>query len=203
MTASGGGGAKIVVATRNRGKLREIRSILAGIDLVSVTEFDVPEVEETGDTFEENAALKARAVAAATGLPAIADDSGLTVPALGGEPGVHSSRYSAEGTDAKNNDLLLVKVRERGLDRPEARFVCVAVFASPEGVLESVRGEVEGEILDRPRGENGFGYDPLFFCPELGKTFAEALPVEKESVSHRGRAFRRLAEAIGRRLEGS
>jgi XTP/dITP diphosphohydrolase len=194
---------RIVVATRNPGKLREIRAILADLpaELVPVSDFDVDEVEETGETFEENAELKARAVAAATGHLAIADDSGLEVPALGGEPGVRSSRYSAEGTDAANNELLRRRIRERGLDRPEARFVCVAVLASPEGVLERARGEVTGEILESPRGENGFGYDPVFHSRELGRSFAEASSVEKESVSHRGRAFRELAAALRTRLE--
>jgi XTP/dITP diphosphohydrolase len=194
---------RIVVATRNRGKLREIRSILSGlpVELRSVAEFDVEEVEETGVTFEENAARKAATVARATGLWAIADDSGLEVPALGGEPGVRSARYSREGTDARNNELLLENVRALGLERPAARFVCVAALASPEGVLETVRGEVEGELLASPRGENGFGYDPIFFSPDLGKTFAEASPVEKESVSHRGRAFRALLAALSRHLE--
>jgi XTP/dITP diphosphohydrolase len=196
---------RVVVATRNPGKLREIRSILAEVpaDLVPVTEFDLPDVEETGATFEENAALKALAIARGTGHLAIADDSGLEVPDLDGEPGVRSARYSPEGTDAANNALLRRRVQEAGLERPTARFVCVAVLAAPEGVLESVRGEVEGALLDAPRGENGFGYDPLFMSPDLGKTFAEASPAEKESVSHRGRAFRELAKAVLRRLEGA
>ncbi|MHC4472429.1 MAG: RdgB/HAM1 family non-canonical purine NTP pyrophosphatase [Planctomycetota bacterium] len=203
MRSDEGGLRRIVVATRNPGKLREIREILSRVPavLVPVSDFDVAEVEETGETFEDNAGLKALAVARATGSLAIADDSGLAVPALGGEPGVRSSRYSPEGTDERNNALLLGRVRELSLVEPEARFVCVAVLASPDGILESVRGEAVGVLLDEPRGENGFGYDPLFFSPELGKTFAQASSVEKGSVSHRGRAFRKLAESLLRLLE--
>jgi len=189
---------KIVLATRNMGKLREMREILREVKVELTTAADVgaPEVEETGSTFEENATLKALAVARASGLMAIADDSGLEVPALDNDPGVHSSRYSTEGTDAANNVKLREEIRRRGLTRPPARFVCVMVLATPEGVKFTVRGEVEGEIREEPRGESGFGYDPVFFCPELGKTFGEAKPVEKESVSHRGRALRRLAELL-------
>ena len=189
---------KIVLATRNRGKLREMREILRDVEVELVTAEDVgaPEVDETGSTFEENAVLKAVAVAKASGLMAIADDSGLEVPALDNDPGVHSSRYSAEGTDASNNRKLREEIRRRGLTRPAARFVCVMVFATPDGVKFTVRGEVEGEIADEPSGESGFGYDPVFFCPELGRTFGEAKPVEKESVSHRGRALRKLAKLL-------
>jgi XTP/dITP diphosphohydrolase len=189
---------KIVLATRNRGKLREMREILRDVDveLTTAEEVGAPDVEETGVTFEENAALKAEAVAKASGLWAIADDSGLEVPALGNEPGVRSARYSEEGTDAANNRKLRAEIDRRGLTRPAARFVCVMVLATPEGVKYTVRGEVEGEITPEPRGENGFGYDPVFFCPELGMNFGEASSVEKESVSHRGRALRKLAELL-------
>ena len=189
---------KIVLATRNRGKLREMREILRDVEVELVTAEDVgaPEVEETGSTFEENATLKAVAVAKASGLLAIADDSGLEVPALDNDPGVHSSRYSEEGTDAANNLKLREEIRRRGLTRPAARFVCVMVLATREGVKFTVRGEVEGEIAAEPSGESGFGYDPVFFCPELGRTFGEAKPVEKESVSHRGRALRKLAKLL-------
>jgi XTP/dITP diphosphohydrolase len=189
---------RIVLATRNPGKLREIRAIFAElpVDLVSAADVDAPEVEETGETFLANATLKAIAVARASGLWAAADDSGLEVPALGGAPGVRSSRYSEEGTDAANCARLIAEMRARGLERPEARFVCVAVLASPDGILATARGEVEGVLLDAPRGENGFGYDPLFFHEGLGRTFAEVAAAEKESVSHRGRAFRALASAL-------
>ncbi|MBD3160618.1 MAG: RdgB/HAM1 family non-canonical purine NTP pyrophosphatase [Candidatus Latescibacteria bacterium] len=193
----------VVLATRNPGKLREIRRILADCpaELVSAAEVDAPEVEETGETFEENAILKAKGVAKATGLWAAADDSGLAVDALGGLPGVRSARYSEEGTDAANNLKLREEIRRRGLSRPSARFVCAVALATPAEVLHVVRGEVEGVLLDEPRGENGFGYDPLFFCPDLGRTFAEARPEEKERVSHRGRAFRALARFLEPLLE--
>jgi len=188
----------IVLASRNRGKLREIREILAGFpaDFVTAEDVSAPEVEETGETFEENARLKAVAVAKATGLRAIADDSGLSVDALGGAPGVHSSRYSVEGTDEANNAKLTATVAEMGLIRPAARFVCVIVLATPEGIHTEVRGEVEGEIVPNAGGTEGFGYDPLFFSPELGKTFGEATSGEKATVSHRGRALRKLREAL-------
>jgi XTP/dITP diphosphohydrolase len=188
----------IVLATRNPGKLREIRAILSecSAELVSAKDVDAPEVAETGETFEENAILKARGVAAATGLWAAADDSGLAVDALGGLPGVRSARYSEERTDAANNRKLREEIRKRGLSRPAARFVCAVALATPTEVLHVARGEVEGVLLDEPRGENGFGYDPLFFCPLLGTTFAEARPEEKERVSHRGRAFRALARFL-------
>lgn len=185
---------RVVLATRNPGKLREIRRILDGFpsEFVTADEAGAPEIEETSDTFSGNARLKAVGIAAATGGLALADDSGLEVPALDGEPGVRSARYSVEETDAANNRKLLAEVRRRGLDRPAARFVCVIVLAGPEGVIEEVRGEVDGEIVPGPRGSGGFGYDPIFFCPELGKTFGEATADEKASVSHRGRALRKL-----------
>lgn len=189
---------EIVLATRNPGKLREMRAILADVAAAffSAEEVGAPDVEETGDTFEENASLKAVAVARATGLPAIADDSGLAVDALDGAPGVRSARYSEEGTDAANNLKVLDEIRRRGLTRPAARFVCVMVLASPEGVLHTARGEVEGVIVDGPQGSGGFGYDPIFFCPELGKTFGNSTQEEKESVSHRGRALRALKASL-------
>jgi len=192
----------IVLATRNPGKLREMRSIMAGapVELVSADSLDAPDVEETGETFEENAALKATAVARATGHLAIADDSGLSVDALDGAPGVRSARYSEEGTDAANNEKLLRVLDEKGLVRAAARFVCVMALASPDELLESVRGEVEGEIVPGPQGSGGFGYDPIFHSPELGKTFGSATPEEKEGVSHRGKALRKLRSILLERL---
>ncbi len=186
---------RIVLASRNEGKLREMRALLAALpaDFVSAAEAGAPEVEEHGETFEENAAAKAVAAARATGSWAIADDSGLAVPFLKGAPGVRSSRYSTAGTDKANNEKLLAELRRIHLLWPAAKFVCVAVLASPEGVLRSARGEVAGAIATEARGTNGFGYDPLFFCHEIGKTFGEATPEEKAAVSHRARAFRLLA----------
>jgi len=189
---------RIVLASRNPGKLRELRALLDGLpaELVSADEAGAPDVEETGTTFEENAELKALAVARATGCRAVADDSGLAVDALDGAPGVRSARYSEEGTDEANNRKLLAEIRARGLVRPAARFVCVIALATPEGVEHRVRGEVEGEIVENPAGTGGFGYDPVFHCPEIGKTFGDATPEEKASVSHRGRALRRLREVL-------
>lgn len=194
---------EIVLATRNPGKLREMRSILAGaaVALIPAADVDAPEVEETGETFEENAVLKALAVAEASGRWALADDSGLAVDALGGAPGVRSSRYSGEGTDAANNRRLGEEIAARGLVRPAARFVCVMALASPGRVLCLTRGEVEGHIVPEPRGTGGFGYDPLFYCPEIGRTFGEARPEEKEAVSHRGRALRRMAGRLPELIE--
>jgi XTP/dITP diphosphohydrolase len=188
----------IVLASRNRGKLREIERILEGFPATFVTAEDVgaPEVEETGETFEENARKKAVETAAATGHWALADDSGLAVDALGGAPGVRSARYSVEGTDDANNAKLWRTVQEMALTRPSARFVCVIVLATPDGVHTEVRGEVEGVIVANAGGTEGFGYDPLFFSPELGKTFGEATAEEKSGVSHRGRALRKLREKL-------
>jgi XTP/dITP diphosphohydrolase len=163
---------------------------------VTAEEVGAPDVDETGETFEENARKKAIEIAVATGGWALADDSGLVVDALGGEPGVRSARYSVEGTDDANNAKLLQVVGERGLSRPAARFVCVIVLATPDGVHTEVRGEVEGEIVPNEGGAQGFGYDPLFYCPELGKTFGMATSEEKAGVSHRGRALRRLRDAL-------
>lgn len=189
-------GPTIVLASRNPGKLRELRALMDGYpaEFVSAPETGAPEVEETGDTFEANATKKAVEVARSTGHPAIADDSGLVVDALGGAPGVRSSRYSDAGTDAANTAKLLAELRARGVERAAARFVCVVVLATPEEVLFSARGEVEGEILPEPRGDGGFGYDPVFLCPEIGKPFGEASPGEKAAVSHRGRALRKLRD---------
>ena len=193
---------RIVLATRNRGKLGELKRLLEGVDVVLLTadEVNAPDIEETGETFEENAELKALAIARASGLLAIADDSGLTVPDLGGEPGVRSARYSPEGTDQANNSRLRAEMARRALDRPRARFVCAMSLADPSGILATVRGEVEGRLLAEPRGENGFGYDPLFFHAGLDKTFAEASAEEKQGVSHRGQALRKLVEHLMARI---
>ncbi|MCU0725287.1 MAG: RdgB/HAM1 family non-canonical purine NTP pyrophosphatase [Planctomycetes bacterium] len=194
---------RIVLASRNPGKLRELGALLAGlpVELLLASEAGAPEVPEDGATFEENAAAKARETARATGLDALADDSGLEVPALDGAPGVRSARYSPEGTDAANNLRLRGEIARLRLHRPAARFVCVVAFAAPDGeVLNLSRGEAAGYLLPEPRGRNGFGYDPLFFSPELSKTFAEATPEEKAGVSHRGRALRAFRAFLEPRL---
>ncbi|HMF39720.1 MAG TPA: RdgB/HAM1 family non-canonical purine NTP pyrophosphatase [Polyangia bacterium] len=195
---------RVVLASRNRGKLREIVPLLAGLDLDLVTVDEVApacELREDADTFEANALAKARQAAAATGLAAIADDSGLEVDALAGAPGVYSARYAGlPSDDARNNAKLLDALRGVPRDRRQARFRCVAVFVDPGAGVEIVRdGDCRGEILAEPRGDLGFGYDPLFLVPALRRTMAE-LPIdEKNRLSHRAAAFRALAEALARR----
>lgn len=182
----------LLVATTSAGKLREISAALAGlgIELLDLRDRPVEMPEETGASFEENAALKARAALAATGLPALADDSGLEVDALGGEPGVLSARWENLPDDAARNRRLLERLEGRA--NRSARFVSALALALPDGREHSFRGEAAGWITQRPRGEHGFGYDPLFHSSELGKTFAEASREEKGSVSHRGRALAKM-----------
>ncbi|MDX1619581.1 MAG: RdgB/HAM1 family non-canonical purine NTP pyrophosphatase [Nitriliruptorales bacterium] len=192
---------RVVLASGNRSKLVELRRILEGLDveLVPMLEFDLEGAEETGDTFEENALIKARAVAAATGLPALADDSGLEVDALGGAPGVHSARYAGIETDDIANNR---KLREELAAIPEqertARFVCVAALVTPDGREWTERGTMEGRIVDEPRGEGGFGYDPLFVSEGETRTNAELSPEEKDARSHRGEAFRAIRDDVAR-----
>lgn len=188
------------MASGNAGKLREIAKILGDLDIevLPQSEFGVSDAEETGTTFVENALIKARHAAAATGLPAIADDSGIAVDALDGRPGVYSARYAGPGaTDADNNALLLQELAgvpdtERG-----AAFHCVACCVFPgEGEPIIAAGEWRGRILSEPRGEGGFGYDPLFFVPEAGCSSAELSAQEKNRRSHRGKALRDLARQL-------
>ena len=194
---------RLLIATSNPGKAREFRQMLGDerfewLDLSSHPHIEP--VEETGSTFRANACLKASHYAKAANAWALADDSGLAVDSLGGKPGVHSARWAAmhndgEGDEA-NNALLLRQLREHSHPRA-ARFVCVLALADPRGrVMLTTYGEVEGEIIDNPRGTNGFGYDPLFFVPALGKTTAELSPDEKHAISHRGKALRRMRELI-------
>jgi XTP/dITP diphosphohydrolase len=195
----------LVIASRNRHKIREIREILVGLPVVlrGLDDFeDVPEVVEDGDTFSANARKKAVEVAAATGEWALADDSGLVVPALGGRPGVRSSRYAGEdATDEDNRRLLIREIREAGLERPEAAFRCCAVLARPDGtVLEEVEEGCPGRILGEERGTSGFGYDPLFLDEEIGRTFAEIPAEEKNARSHRARALQALRPRLEARL---
>jgi XTP/dITP diphosphohydrolase len=194
---------RLVLATRNRGKLAELRRILAGLDvaLLSAADAGVGEVEETGSTFAENALLKARAAVAATGLPCVADDSGLEVDALDGEPGVRSARYAGQHGDDEAN-LRLVLERLRGEQRREARFVCCAALVTPDGREQVVQGELHGRIAERPLGSGGFGYDPVFVPAGEHRTAAELTPAEKDAISHRGRAFRTLRPAVAELLEG-
>ena len=194
---------KVVLATRNRGKLAEIVRLLgeraAGLQLITIDEI-APDarLDEDGDTFEANALAKARQAAAATGLPAIADDSGLEVDALDGAPGVYSARYAGEPSDdLRNNQKLLAAMRDLPADRRGARFRCVAAYVDPARQIELVRsGACEGEILPVARGSLGFGYDPLFLIPHLALTMGE-LPIdEKNQLSHRAIAFSALATVL-------
>ena len=194
---------QVVVATANQHKLTEIRAILADagleVELVAMTELDVPSPEEDGDTFEANALIKARACARATGLPAIADDSGLAVDALEGAPGVHSAYYAGtHGDDEANNAKLLEELAEVPDERRTARFVCAAVAVGPGGTEVVLRGEMPGRIGHQARGEHGFGYDPLFVADDTGdeRTNGELAPEDKDAISHRGAAFRMLADHL-------
>ncbi len=191
---------EIIVATRNRGKLAEIRDALSdlGITLYSLEDFpDVPEVIEDGETFYENAVKKARETAWHTEKLALADDSGLVVDALGGEPGVYSARYAGEDADDRmNNEKLLEELQDVPEKNRTARFICVIAVASPDGELINAHGASEGRIMDEPRGEEGFGYDPLFYSVEAGAGFSEISREEKLKVSHRGRALRELKEKL-------
>ncbi|MBW3604901.1 MAG: RdgB/HAM1 family non-canonical purine NTP pyrophosphatase [Actinobacteria bacterium] len=184
---------RVVLATHNRHKVEEVRRILDGlpVELVSGLDVDLPEVDETGETFTENALLKARACAHVTGLPAVADDSGLEVDALGGDPGVRSARYAGgHGDDDANLRRVLDELgaaTARG-----GRFVCVAALVTPDGHEITVTGTMEGAITAEPRGDGGFGYDPIFVTVGQQRTNAELSPDEKDAISHRGAAFRAL-----------
>jgi XTP/dITP diphosphohydrolase len=184
---------RVVLATRNRHKVVELRRILAGapIDLVSGRDLELPEVEETGDTFAANALLKADACVAATGLPSVADDSGLVVDALDGEPGVRSARYAGEDADDDAN-LHLVLERLGDARQRSARFVCVAALVTPDGARITEEGVMEGALTAAPRGDGGFGYDPIFVAVGKQRTNGELTPAEKDAISHRGAAFRAL-----------
>jgi XTP/dITP diphosphohydrolase len=190
---------RVVVASSNAGKLAEIRRLLGGFRLIAQDELGIAPAPEDAPTFIENAIAKARGAARASGLPAIADDSGLEVDALGGAPGVRSARYAGEhGNDSANTARLLAELaRHSGVSR-KARFRCVAIFlARAEHPVPIVaEGSWEGEIAMEPRGETGFGYDPVFYLPELGKTAAELAPEEKNRLSHRAQAFAILRERL-------
>ena len=200
---------KLLAATRSSGKQREIRRILepAGFDAVFPEDVGLWETEyeatiETGESFEGNARRKAEYFARLSGLPTVADDSGLEVFALGGAPGVRSRRFAGaaggpDEVDAANNAELLRRLRGAAESRRRARYRCVLVFLrDPSSVPEVFEGVAGGRILEEPRGSGGFGYDPLFYSDELGKSFGEATPDEKDAVSHRGRALRGLAAAL-------
>ncbi len=191
---------RLALATGNPGKLTEFREALTELpfELASATELGVTRFPpETGAGYEENALVKAAHVALETGLVSLADDSGLEVDALGGEPGVHTARFGGPGlNDGERMAYLLQRLRQVPGGPRTARFVSVIVLATPGGAVHSFRGESEGLILEGPRGAGGFGYDPIFYSPELGKSFAEASLEEKRSVSHRGRALAELARWV-------
>jgi XTP/dITP diphosphohydrolase len=190
----------ILVATRNPGKLREYAHLLADlpVEWLTLDQAGITlEVEETGDSFLTNARLKAAAYARAGGLPTLADDSGLEVDALGGAPGVNSARYAGPGaSDRERYELLLSKLKGVPQAQRSARFVCVVAIAMPHGAIRTTRGEVRGRIIDQPRGEHGFGYDPVFWLEERGCTMAELPPDEKNKISHRARALRAMRPTL-------
>ena len=184
----------LVLATRNEGKISEFKELIAGfgIDIKSLKDFGpIPLVEEDGTTFEDNAYKKASFTAKVLGLPALADDSGLMVEALGGMPGVRSARYAGEGAaDRENNHKLLEVMKD--VNKRNANFMCIIAIAVPAGPALIYEGRCDGHITREPMGQNGFGYDPLFYFPPLKKTFAQMGPEEKNQVSHRGKAMAEL-----------
>jgi XTP/dITP diphosphohydrolase len=198
--------ARVVLATRNAGKLSELRTILTeamlDVELVGVDAFpELDDVVETGESFAANALLKAHAVSAATGLPAIADDSGLSVDALNGMPGIFSARWSGRhGDDEANLQLLLAQLSDVPDDRRGAEFVCAAVYVDPGGTQLVVEASMRGVLTRERRGDNGFGYDPIFAVD--GRTTAEMSAADKNAISHRGKAFRALAEQLRSHVVG-
>lgn len=191
---------KLIFATGNAGKMKEIRMILADMDyeILSLKDAGIDiEIDENGATFEENAIIKASTIAKATGCLTLADDSGLEVDALNKEPGVLSARYMGEDTsyDIKNRSIIQRLEGIEGEDR-SARFVCVIAAVYPDGSTHTSRGTIEGVIAHEPSGEQGFGYDPIFYLPEYGRTTAELEPQEKNAISHRGKALRAIKEVL-------
>jgi len=192
-------GSTLVVASHNPGKVREIRDLLApfGLETKGAAELALPEPEETGTTFAANAELKARAAAAASGLPALADDSGLAVSALGGAPGIYSARWAGPSKDFPiamtrvERELAAMNARDHS-----AKFVCALALVTPAGSCETFEGEVHGTLTFPPRGARGFGYDPIFVADGMSETFGEIEPAKKHAISHRARAFAKLIEAL-------
>lgn len=193
---------RLVFATGNQGKVNEFRQMLGdSFEIVSMKDLDVDiEIVEDGKTFEENAVIKAKTVMEAVGEMVLADDSGFEVDYLNGEPGIYSARYMGEDTpySVKNAELLR---RCEGVpeEKRDARFVCVIACACPDGTVDTVTGVIEGKLAHEPKGENGFGYDPIFFLPERGCTTGELPPEEKNAISHRGIAVRKMVEILKKR----
>lgn len=185
----------IVLASGNKHKVKEIRELLPEFEIISCLEAGfVGDIEENGLTFYDNALIKAKTVSTALNLPALADDSGICVEALNGEPGIYSARYAGDGVDKHNNELLLKNMQ--GKENRKAKFVCCMVYYKPNGEIITASGETCGEILDKEYGENGFGYDPLFFSYDLNKCMGLATDAEKNSVSHRFRAIEGIKEKL-------
>ena len=197
---------KIILATQNQGKVRELQELLSDEDIEVLSLLDIPDwedVEENGETFADNAALKARAAVLRTGLIALADDSGLEVDALDGRPGVYSARFAGEPKDdERNNDKLLQLLEVVSDDKRTARFSCALVLATPDGEEFLTEGTVEGRILRQRRGKGGFGYDPLFFVAEFARTMAELNLAQKNKLSHRAQAFHKVIPIL-QALKGS
>lgn len=192
---------KVVLASKNKHKLEEISKITEKFDMELVLESELGvdiDVEETGSTFEENSFLKAEAVMKATGLPALADDSGIAVDALNGEPGIYSARYGFDESldDRGRLNLLLKNTENIPDDKRQAKFVCVITLVTPQGQTIQARGEVHGMLLRAPAGENGFGYDPIFYYPPFDKSLAQVSPEEKNRVSHRANALKVFYEKL-------
>ena len=190
---------KVFLATKNKGKIRDFETITEGLELEILTNFDgieTPDVVEDGETFEENSQKKALEIAKFLNMATVSDDSGLCVDALDGAPGVYSARFAEKGaTDKQRNEKLLKVMKDVKKEDRKAHFVSVVSIAFPNGEVHSFRGEVEGEILFEERGNNGFGFNPVFYSTELKKTFGEATDEERKKVSHRARAFRKLLES--------
>lgn len=193
---------KLFVATANAGKLREIRDLLKGIEVFGLQ--DLPfhiDIVEDGDTFRANSLKKANVLMERLRVPVLADDSGLVVDALGGQPGVYSARFAGENaSDEENTQKLLAELSDAEDKDRTARFVCVMCLVMPDGTVHYAEGESEGIILRSPKGENGFGYDPVFYVPEFDKTFSELTLEEKNTISHRARALAKMREIIERVL---
>ena len=192
---------RLVLASHNKGKLREIEALIAplGWSLVSAAALGLPEPEETGSSFEENAALKARAAALSSGLTALADDSGLCVPSLDGAPGIYSARWAGEKKDfTLAMQRIADELKQRGLEPQGAAayFVCVLALADTQGEIQTLRGEVHGQLTFPPRGDDGFGYDPIFVPQGYSQTFGEMQPEAKHRISHRAKAFEQLSALL-------
>lgn len=190
---------RLVVASHNAGKVSEITGLIApfGVGVVSAAALHLPEPDETGDSFEENALIKARAAAMATRLPALADDSGLCVDALSGAPGIHSARWAGPNKDfARAMARIEDELEACGAQSLRAHFVCVLAMAWPDGSDAVFRGEMHGRVVFPPRGRNGFGYDPIFVADGMDRTFGEIEPAQKHAMSHRAKAFAKLIEVV-------